>query len=277
MITSKENSLVKHIKSLAQKKYRDIYSEYLVEGRKMVQEAIESQEEIVKILICEELLSDSLAEKELAFLQNKVENEKIESVSESVFRSLSDTISPQGILAVLKQRKNTLSKKQSVIFALDDLQDPGNLGTIIRTLDAAGYSDLILSKGTTEPYNPKVVRSTMGAIFRIQFYSTEDLKDTLLTYQKEGYQIVITALDTDSYYYDLDFQQKMIIVIGNESKGVSKEIQKLADRKVKIPMLGRTESLNAAVATSILAYEGVRQKMKNESSFLDERKREQSK
>lgn len=263
MITSKENSLVKHIKSLSQKKYRDINKEYIIEGYKIIQEAVENQENISKIIICEELFLKNYVEK-IEWTENL--KFRIEYVSEAVFRILSDTMSPQGILAVVKQKEFLKEEFGNVIFALDDLQDPGNLGTIIRTLDAAGYKDLILSQGTAEAYNPKVVRSTMGAIFRLQINSNCNLKEKLQELKKQGYKIVTTSLDTNQYYYDLDFQEKIVIVIGNEAKGVSSEIQDLADKKIKIPMLGKTESLNAAVATSILAYEGVRQKVASQNS-----------
>ena len=118
----------------------------------------------------------------------------------------------------------------------------------------------MLSRGTAEPYNSKVVRSTMGAIFRLNLHRYINLKEELEKLKAKGYKIIITSLETEKYYYDLDFTEKIVIVIGNESKGVSKEVQDLADIKIKIPMIGKTESLNAAVAASIIAYEGVRQK-----------------
>lgn len=261
MITSKDNQLIKYIKSLSKKKYRDINGEYIVEGAKMVIEAIENNERISKILICEEIISSTI-ENEKAYKKELNKNEILEIteyVSKNVFEHISDTITPQGILAIVKI-KDSSEEYSNVIFALDDLQDPGNLGTIIRTLDAAGYKDLIFSKDTAEPYNPKVVRSTMGAIFRLNLHRNIDLETELANLKSNGYKLVVTALDTDNYYYDLNFNEKLIIIIGNESKGVRKEIQDLADIKLKIPMIGKTESLNAAVATSIIAYEGVRQK-----------------
>lgn len=262
MITSKENQLVKYIKNLSQKKYREINHEYIVEGIKMVKEALES-EEISKIILSEELLQATI-QNDLIFINN-IESEefssKIEYVSKNIFEYISDTMSPQGILAIVKEKNLIDTGYSNVIFALDDLQDPGNLGTIIRTLDSAGYQDLLLSKGSADAYNPKVVRSTMGAIFRLRLHSGLDLKEELIKLRQKGYKIVITSLETTKHYYDLNFEEKLVIVIGNESKGVSKEIQELADIKIKIPMLGKTESLNAAVATSIIAYEGVRRKM----------------
>lgn len=261
MITSKENQTIKYIKTLSQKKYREINHEYIVEGIKMVKEALET-EDVSKIVLCEELLQSNMQNditlKEL--IADKEIASKIEYVSKNVFEYVSDTMTPQGILSIVKEKELTNKEYSNIVFALDDLQDPGNLGTIIRTLDSAGYQDLVLSKGSAEPYNPKVVRSTMGAIFRLRLHSGLNLKDELIKLKEIGYKVVITSLETTKFYYDLNFEEKLVIVIGNESKGVSKEIQELADVKVKIPMIGKTESLNAAVATSIIAYEGVRRK-----------------
>ncbi len=135
------------------------------------------------------------------------------------------------------------------------------MGTIIRTLDAAGIKDLIISKESADIYNPKVTRSTMGAIYRVNVIR-ENLKSKLLDLKEKGYKIVVTSLATDKYYYDINYNEKMVIVIGNEGKGVSQEINEIADIKIKIPMLGKAESLNASVATGILAYEYVRSEMK---------------
>lgn len=247
MITSKDNELIKHIKSLNQKKYRDEYNEYFIEGIKSVTEAILEEASIKQIIICEELLQKQIDTKDYS----------VEFVSSKVFESITDTKSPQGILAVLK-KENTTSTNQNVIFALDDVQDPGNVGTIIRTLDCAGIKNLIVSKGTADVYNPKVVRSTMGAIYRIHIDECDDLLEMLKKMQDDGYKIVVTTLDTENYYEKLNFKEKCVIVIGNESKGIKKEIQDLSDIKVKIPLLGKTESLNAGVAASIIAYEYVR-------------------
>lgn len=254
MIASKTNELIKHIKSLHQKKFRDEYREYFVEGVKLVNEAIFEGKKLQKILICEELLREDFSTSD---------NEILEYVTKNVFEYVSDTQSPQGILAVIKMDDAEDTIKENVIFALDDLQDPGNLGTILRSLDSAGIDTLLLSKGTVDLYNPKVIRSTMGAIFRVKVLENLDLKEKLLQLKDDGYKVVITSLDTNETHYNLDFKEKLVIVIGNEAKGVKKEIQDLADIKVKIPMLGRTESLNASVAASIIAYEKVRQEFKN--------------
>ena len=247
MITSKDNALIKKIKSLSQKKYRDEYGQYIVEGIKICDEAIKYANVDI-LVVCLELFSD--------FDESKYSKTKIEYVSKNVFESISDTKTPQGIMAIVNI---PTSKKitDKVVFALDTIQDPGNLGTIIRSLDAFGYKDLIISENTVDPYNPKVVRSTMGSILRLNINKV-NLVVELNNYKKDGYKIIVTSLDTNKYINEIDFNDKQIIVIGNESNGVSKEIQKEADLKVKIPMKGKAESLNAAVATSLIAYEKIR-------------------
>lgn len=138
--------------------------------------------------------------------------------------------------------------------------DPGNLGTILRTIDSVGLNQIIISKETADAYNPKVVRSTMGAIFRVKVIVAENLEKTLKEIKKHKFKVVATSLQTEESIYDVKFS-KTAIVIGNEANGVSNEILEIADTKVKIPMLGKTESLNASVATSVILYEYVRQKI----------------
>lgn len=249
MITSKTNELIKHIKSLHQKKYREEFGEYFVEGKKLVLEAIQEKVDVQKIIICEDLFKENL----------NFPKYDVEYVNENVFNFISDTKAPQGILAVIKTNKKA-EIFGDIIFALDDIQDPGNLGTIIRTLDCAGINTLLLSNGTVDAYNPKTIRSTMGAIYRVNAIENLDLAYELQKLKTSGYKVVVTHLNTNKKHYDLDFNEKLVIVIGNEAKGVSEEINNLADIRVKIPMLGRTESLNASVAASLMAYEYVRYK-----------------
>ena len=158
--------------------------------------------------------------------------------------------------------QNEIDYSQDIIVALDDVQDPGNLGTILRTIDSIGLNQVIVSKETADAFNPKVVRSTMGAIFRVKIIEVENLQETIKMIKKHRFKLLVTSLQTENSIYDIDFNKK-IIVIGNESNGVSKGIQQMADEKAKIPMLGKTESLNASVATGIVLYEYVRQKIKN--------------
>ena len=257
VITSKDNEIVKNIKKLKEKKYRDEENKFIVEGIKMVKEAIIENAIIDKIVVCEDCVNDGTIEKELLYEIAKFD---CIYVSEKVFSSITDVSNPQGILAVInKKNEETISYDEDVILVLDGIQDPGNLGTIIRTLDSVNLKQIVLSENTADPYNPKVVRSTMGAIYRVNIVRSKNIIETLKEMKKNKYQVAVTALDTDKSIYDVDFSKK-VIVIGNEANGVSKEVQDLADVKMIIPMLGKTESLNAAVATGVILYEYVRRR-----------------
>ena len=259
VISSKENEYVKHIRKLKEKKYRDQNNEYIIEGLKMVEEAIQEKAVIKNIIICDDCEKTGSIPKDLMY---EIAKYNCIYVTKKIFESLTEVVNPQGIIAVV-EKENTeanINKDQEIILALDDIQDPGNLGTILRTADSVGLKQILVSKGTADAYNPKVVRSTMGAIFRIKIIECENLENKLKELQKSSYKILVTSLQTKQSIYDVKYN-KTVIVIGNEAKGVSENIQKIADKKVKIPMLGKTESLNASVATGIILYEYVRQKI----------------
>lgn len=259
VITSKDNETIKNIKKLKDKKFRDEAGIYVIEGIKMIKEAIEEKASIKKIVICEECLKAGDIEQKILY---EIAKYDCIYVNSKVYNSLTDVVAPQGILAVIaKPKKGTkIDYDQDIILALDGIQDPGNLGTILRTADSVNLKQILVTKNTADAYNPKVVRSTMGAILRIKIIETEDLAKTLKEAKKNKFKIVATSLDTNDSIYDISYSKK-VIVIGNEANGVSKEIQELADNRVKIPMLGKTESLNASVATGIMLYEYVRQKL----------------
>ena len=261
VITSKENETIKNIKKLKDKKFRDEAGLYIIEGIKMIEEAIEEKASIKKILICEECLTTGDLEQKILY---EIAKYDCIYVNTKVYNFLTDVVAPQGIMAVVeKPSKDTeIDYSEDIILALDGIQDPGNLGTILRTADSVDLKQIIVTKNTADSYNPKVVRSTMGAILRIKIIETEDLAKTLKEAKKNKFKIVATSLDTNESIYDISYNKK-VIVIGNEANGVSKEIQELADNRVKIPMLGKTESLNASVATGIMLYEYVRQKLKS--------------
>ncbi len=260
MISSKDNEFIKHIKKLKDKKYRDMNKEFVIEGIKLIREAIEEKAEIKQIIICDNCLDSDIIPKELMYEIAKYE---CVYVTESIFKVISDVNTPQGILAIIGRNAGEaqIDYMQDIIVALDDIQDPGNLGTILRTVDSIGLNQILVSKGTADSYNPKVVRSTMGAIFRVKIIECEDLENTLKEVKKHKFKLVVTSLQTEKSLYDINFDKKLI-VIGNEANGVEQKIQDLADEKIKIPMLGKTESLNASVATGIVLYEYVRQKIK---------------
>ena len=260
IITSKDNEIIKNIKKLKDKKYRDETGTYVVEGIKLIEEAIGENSKIKKIVICDECIEAGSLDQKLTY---EIAKYDCIYVSKKVFNSLTDVVAPQGIMAVIAKPSKDIkiNYNQDIILALDGIQDPGNLGTILRTADSVNLKQIIVTKDTADSYNPKVVRSTMGAIFRVNVIETEDLVKTLKEAKKNRFKILATSLDTNDSIYDIDYRKK-VIVIGNEANGVSKEVQDLADNKVKIPMLGKTESLNASVATGIMLYEYVRQKVK---------------
>ena len=259
VISSKENELIKHIKKLKDKKERDLSNEYIIEGIKLIQEAIQENAKIKQIIICDDCEKTESIPKDLMY---EIAKQECIYVTNKVFDSITEVMNPQGILAIIEKQSKEIQidDKQDIILALDDIQDPGNLGTILRTADSIGLTQILVSKGTADCYNPKVVRSTMGAIFRVKIIECEDLVKTLKEIKKHKFEIVVSSLQTDNSIYDINYHKK-VIVIGNEANGVKKEIQDLADKKIKIPMLGKTESLNASVATGIILYEYVRQKL----------------
>lgn len=260
VISSKDNEFVKHVKKLKDKKYRDLSKEFVVEGVKLIKEAIEENASIKQIVICDNCLENDVIPKELMYEIAKYE---CVYVTENIFKMLSDVNTPQGILAIIGINNNEaeIDYSQEIMVALDDIQDPGNLGTILRTVDSVGLNQILVSKGTADCYNPKVVRSTMGAIFRVKVIQCDDLEKTLKEVKRHKFQLVITSLQTENSVYDVDYKKK-VIVIGNEANGVEQSIQDMADIRVKIPMLGKTESLNASVATGVVLYEYVRRKLK---------------
>ena len=258
IITSKDNENIKSIKKLKERKYRDLNNEYIIEGIKILKEAIQEKAVIKKIVICEECLANNIIDEKLLY---EIAKYDCLYVSKKIFEGLTDVSKPQGILAVVeKNNKKDINYNEDIIVALDGLQDPGNLGTILRTLDSANLSQVIVSKDTVDAYNPKVVRSTMGAIFRVNIVEAENLKETLKEMKRHKYKVMCTDLTASKNIYEIDYNKK-ILVIGNEANGISKELLDMADEKIIIPMLGKTESLNASVATSIIVYEYVRRKI----------------
>ena len=274
-ISSKDNSLIKHIKRLKEKKYRDEYGEFIVEGLKLINEAIQENADIRQIVVCDGCDNSEIIDSHLKYEMARLD---FIYVPQNIFKMISDVENPQGVLAVIGKIKtnrddnkeagqtsktlktSSIDLNEDIILALDDIQDPGNLGTILRTADSVGLKQTLVSKGTADAYNPKVVRSTMGAIFRVNVIECDNLKETLKELQSKDYKVMTTSLKAKKSIYEVDYKKK-IIVIGNEANGVSKEILNLADEKVIIPMLGKTESLNASVATGVILYEYVRQKI----------------
>ncbi len=254
MITSTSNEQVKNIIQLKEKaKVRRQKKLFVVEGIKMFREI--PKDKLVSVFVSEKF---------------EKENEELLShtdyilLSDSVFKKISDTVTPQGILAVVKQNEFTVediierrNKERSCIVVLDRLQDPGNLGTIVRTGEGAGITGIVMSNDSVDLYNPKVIRSTMGSVFRVPVAVVPDLQDAIKKMKQNGIETYAAHLNGMEYQKGA-FGKDIALLIGNEAKGLSDEVSVMADKLIKIPMEGKVESLNAAVATAILMYEARR-------------------
>lgn len=256
MITSSSNIKVKNIIQLRTKsKSRRDADAFVIEGVRMISE-------IPSDMIVEAFMTQAFYEKYrgAAFLAGI----KYELVSEQVFAKMSDTVTPQGIIAIVKMRHYTLqdilSDGKSLYLMLEDIQDPGNLGTLIRTAEAAGVKGVIMSKGTVDIYNPKVTRSTMGAIMRVPFVYVPDITETIRDMKKDGIKVYAAALGDDTEYTDVKYDGGTAVLIGNEGNGLSRLAIGSSSRTIKIPMSGEIESLNAAVSAAIILYEARRQR-----------------
>lgn len=261
-ITSSQNPLIKEIKSFRSRKNRSKKGLFIIEGSKLFFEALNEEEKIASIFMSEQFLSTGESKEILA--RAAARSIKTYALPDRLFKAISDTESPQGILAVIKARHrniNQLPAEGNLLVILETLQDPGNMGTIIRTADAAGFTGIIVSQGCVDVYNPKVLRSTMGSIFHIPLFFSDNLGETIQILKSKGTKIYAAHLKGTSNYFQLDMHNDTAIIIGNESKGISAEIAALADELVKIPMIGKAESLNASVAAALLMYESVRQRI----------------
>lgn len=252
-ITSSSNNKFKYVKSLSQKKARQKYGEYTVEGIKSVGDALKSEREVTALYV-----SQSFLQKE-AF--DYPENIPAYSVSDGIFEKMCDTSSPQGIIAVVKtenDKKCEIDISKSYIYC-DSINDPGNLGTIIRTADAAGFDAVLLSPDCVDLYSPKTVRSSMGSFFNIDVF-TNVTHEMLKNFKENGFSLFGGALCENTIdYREADMKKPSIIIVGNEANGISDEVLSIC-QAVKIPILGKAESLNAGVAAAILMYELVRQR-----------------
>lgn len=252
MITSKTNEQVKYIQKLQKKKsYRQLEKCFIIEGWHMLEEVPELL--IKKIYVIEEHIEQV----------KKVKSEmNIVVVSLAVLKEMSQITTSQGVLAIVqipKVDESILNRKNGLVIALDNIQDPGNLGTIIRTAEAAGVNQIVLSKGTVDLYNPKVVQATMGAIFRLNIIKDIVLIPYLEKLKKIGYKVMSAHINANEFYYNIDYTGNTCFLMGNEGEGLKGEILDKTTL-IKIPMNPTTESLNVAMATGILVYEALRQR-----------------
>ena len=259
MITSTSNSQMKTIVQLNKKtKTRRQLGVFVVEGIRMFREV--PREWLGQIYVSEHFLED-------AGHQQELEGFSYEIVSDQVFRAVSDTQTPQGILCLVKQPVYTLDDllagEHTHLLILEDIQDPGNLGTMVRTGEGAGATGIIMSKNTVDLFNPKTIRSTMGSIYRMPYYVSEDLSETISFLKKKGIQTYAAHLKGTQSYDQPDYTGPTAFLIGNEGNGLSDAIAEQADTYIRIPMEGKVESLNASIAATLLMYEVNRQRRIN--------------
>jgi len=253
VITSTANRQVKYLVSLMKKpKLRKENGVFVTEGLRIFREI--PQELIREVYVTDRfLLTHGEEVKDLAY---KV-------LSEDVFSRIADTKTPQGILCVVKRVSSSIEemfRENGIWLLLEDIQDPGNLGTIIRTAEGAGAAGIFLSSGCVDIFSPKVVRSTMGSIFRVPFVKDCDLKETVRFLKEKSVTVYAAGIRDALLYDEAEYREGAAILIGNEGNGLSEEMLQTADRQIMIPMQGRLESLNAAMAAGILLYEADRQK-----------------
>ena len=246
-LTSLKNPKVASWRSLKDKKGREEQNAFLVEGVRMVREALASSFTVRTVLLREDYEPDFPIP----------ENIPVFLLSDPVFRSVCDTKTPQGIAAVLSLQAKEASGAR--LLALDGVQDPGNVGTIIRTADAAGFDGVLFSPDCADLFSPKVLRSTMGSIFRLGFSFPASLPDALEQLKSEGYSVLSSQLDGAPFYDRKDVSSSFVLVIGNEGNGVSDPVKAAATHRLRLPMRGGAESLNAAVAAGIMMYDLTRE------------------
>lgn len=269
MITSTCNQQMKQLSALLKKsKERKEKKVFVVEGTKM---AAEAPKKWLRAVYVSESYTHNAENRQLlaAFQKEAVRLDfTFEVVSDSVFKSVSDTQTPQGIMAVVTMPEYSLEElvngDRTHLLILESIQDPGNLGTMVRTGEGAGITGIIMNKTTVDLFNPKTIRSTMGSIYRVPFFVTEDLPKTLEQLQAQDISLYAAHLKGEKSYDEENYVKACGFLIGNEGNGLSDEIANLADAYIKIPMEGQVESLNAAISATLLMYEANRQRRQSD-------------
>lgn len=257
MIVSMQNKIVKQILKLKTKKERDKSNLAIIEGERFIS------------LIPKNMKVEYYAFSESYCKKNNVfeiyKNNEIYILKDDIFKKISQTISPQGAIAICNIKNYSLNeieiKDDALFIILDRVMDPGNLGTIIRSADALGVSGIIMSKGCVDLYNDKCLRSTMGSLFNIPIIQNCDIKEILNSLKAKKFNIVCTHLKGNLAPFEINFNKKTAVIIGNEANGVLEEYLNFCNEIVKIPMVGKAESINVSIASSIIFYEALKQKI----------------
>lgn len=253
-ITSARNEKVKRWRKLSTRKGREEFGSILIEGEKLLKEAARAGWQVRSVIVSDEGIRGL---ENLSYLDGV----SVYALYPSTFAQLVDTQTPQGIAAevvVPENKEGYRIRGEEPVLLLDAIRDPGNLGTILRTAEAAGVGDVWLGAGTVDPFNPKVVRSAMGSLFRSRIRRV-DLREAIPELKKQGYWVAGTSPRAERAHFDCHYPKQTAILLGNEGKGISAEIDSLVDDRVKIPMPGQVESLNVSVTAGILLFELLRQ------------------
>lgn len=265
-ITSRQNAVVKSVLKLKQKKHRDLEKQFIIEGSKLFEEAAAWHIEITSVFVTSKWLDTATDKLRDTLAQLSTKGVPVYESDPSVFQALSDLKMPEGILCTAKKiniDENIFGEKckkdgrffESYVI-LDDVQDPGNVGTIIRTADAAGFNGIICSPKTADIYNEKVLRGAMGSVFHLPILQSTDLCQTITVLKNQGICIIGTSLKSESTtQLSLNPKSAVGLILGNESRGMSPEVEGFCDILCKLPMYGHAESLNVSVAAGILMYD----------------------
>lgn len=255
MLTSSQNPLVKQMRKLHRAKDRREQQLFLLEGTHLVEAACLADRPLVTVCLTPDW---QLRYPELG-QQIEQRAQRLEVVSPEVLRAIATTVEPDGIIATVERSSTTAPTFHQLGLLLETIQDPGNLGTIIRTAAAAGADGLLLSADSVDLDHPKVLRASAGQWFRLPMATSPDLPAAIATYRQQGFQIVATLPNADRNYWDVDFSQPTLLLLGNEGAGLSPDLTALADHTVQIPLVSGVESLNVAIAAALLLYEAKRQ------------------
>ena len=260
MITAAGNPKIKNLMNLMKKsKARKEQGLFVAEGLKMFLEAEEDR--LVEVYVSNTFFASREKGGEI---RKRLSACNTEIPSDALFAKVSDTQTPQGILCVIRQyhytREELLKGRNPLLLLIEDIQDPGNLGTMLRSAEGAGVDGVIMSKGTVDIYNPKTIRSTMGSVYRVPFLYTEEMGEMVDWLKEKGVAVYAAHLQGERAYDEENFRGSTAFLIGNEARGLREETAGAATRLMKIPMKGKVESLNAGVAASILLYEAARQR-----------------
>lgn len=248
---------LKYFTSLKEKKYREKEKRFLIEGLHLCEEILDSDFEVETLLYCRSRVAGRRAKQLIRRFQNA--GVSIEEINSHSLKMLSDTVNSQGILCCVRKKEYSFTQMVNsapdVLVALDQIKDPGNLGTIIRTADWFGAGGILLSPDSVELTNPKVLRATMGSAFHIPILENQALNSVLLQLKTIGYSLLVADISGSVPYGDFDFSSKNVLILGHEINGVSEEVQNLATETLRIPKIGRGDSLNVAVAAGIILAE----------------------